>query len=222
MKRVDLNVDIAEGFPFDAPLLEFATSANICCGVHAGSPELTAETVARCRERGIRIGAHPGYPDRESMGRREPATDEREAFLDSAWDQIRNFAGFQPAYVKPHGALYNWLSRLDASEAAGAKRRLRLQGTAVMALAETKWAECLGSFAIREGFVDRLVLENGRLAPRSEPGAVLHDPAEVAAQALRLAPRVDTLCLHGDTEGCLELAETVVRALRDSGWELGW
>lgn len=222
MRRIDLNVDIAEGFPFDSQLLAFATSANVCCGVHAGSPELTESTVAMCLKHGVRVGAHPGFPDRESLGRREPTAGETAEFFDSIRAQIRDFARFKPAYVKPHGALYNWLSRLDLAEAERAKSVLRLEGVRVMALPGSPWAVVLGSYAIKEGFADRRILPNGTLAPRTDPGAVLREPGEVAAQALMLAPKVDTLCLHGDTPGCLEFAEAVARALRDAGWELGW
>lgn len=221
MKRVDLNVDIGEGQPFDEDLLAFATSANVCCGAHAGSEELAERTVARCRELGVRVGAHPGFPDRKSMGRRPPAEEELPEFFASVRRQLRNFKRFEPAYVKPHGALYNWLSKLEEDEAREARSILGLESCRVMALAGTRWCRSLGGDAIPEGFADRRLLPSGTLAPRGTAGAVLGDPEEVAAQALRLAGAVETICLHGDTPGCVECAQAVVRALRDGGWETG-
>ena len=112
MKKIDLNVDIGEGFPNDDLLLDFATSANVCCGEHAGSIALTHATVELCRERGVRIGAHPGFPDRDSMGRRIPTVSEIRAASDSLLSQVSRVAG--AAYVKPHGAFYNLLVDLTS------------------------------------------------------------------------------------------------------------
>ena len=107
-KMVDLNVDIGEGFPFDRDLLSFASSANVCCGVHAGSPELTRETVEMCRTQRVRIGVHPGYPDRETMGRVAMKEGQERVYLRSVFDQVTRFLEFEkPAYLKPHGAFYN-------------------------------------------------------------------------------------------------------------------
>ena len=106
MKNIDLNVDIGEGFPHDAELLRYATSANICCGGHAGSLALARETVELCKANSVRFGVHPGYPDRESMGRRSAEPDEQRRYFDSILMQVRSFPE-GASYVKPHGALYN-------------------------------------------------------------------------------------------------------------------
>ena len=107
-KRIDLNVDIGEGFPFDRELLRFATSANVGLGEHAGSREITAETVALCREAGVRVGAHPGYPHRPSMGRDPIPPGAQKAYLDSIFVQTQWFVAVHGAdYLKPHGAFYN-------------------------------------------------------------------------------------------------------------------
>ena len=106
MKRVDINVDIGEGFPFDEDLLDFATSANVCCGEHAGSWELTKETIFLCERKGVRIGMHPGFPDRESMGRISPQLDEVAQYANSVFEQVIRFREYTTTaqYLKPHGA----------------------------------------------------------------------------------------------------------------------
>jgi len=107
-KTIDLNVDIGEGFPYDRDLLSFASSANVCCGVHAGSEELSRETVSLCKAQRVRVGAHPGYPDRESMGRVAMKPGQEREYLKSVFDQIKSFSTFgEPTYIKPHGAFYN-------------------------------------------------------------------------------------------------------------------
>ena len=107
-KTIDLNVDIGEGFPYDRELLSFASSANVCCGVHAGSEDLSRETVALCKLQRVRIGAHPGYPDRESMGRTAMQSGQERVYLKSVFDQLTRFIEYgEPAYIKPHGAFYN-------------------------------------------------------------------------------------------------------------------
>lgn len=223
MKRIDLNVDIGEGFPFDADLLTFATSANVCAGEHAGSWELTMDTIHRCLEAGVRIGMHPGYPDRASMGRISLDPSKAQVFTESIDRQVERFYFFVPAaYLKPHGALYN-----DA--AAGlpeavemiedACRRFQLP---LMGLPGTPMQAMAPAGFIQEGFSDRAYLSDGRLVPRSEPGAILTSEAEVRRQTLSLAARVDSICLHGDTPGCVAFAELVYAAILDAGYEVGY
>lgn len=221
---VDINVDIGEGFPFDEALLDIATSASVCCGIHAGSPELTALTVERCRQRGVRLGAHPGFPDREGMGRRLPTLDVAPEWFQSVRDQTEGFlAEHRPAYIKPHGALYNLL-------AGGSSAPVELiglgvayadflceMGVPVMLLPISPVAQRLDSqgLLIREGFADRAYTESGRLMSRTEPGAVLSDPQEIAGQVHSLANRVDSICIHGDTPNCLDLARLVAQTLAE-------
>lgn len=250
-KRIDLNVDIGEGFPHDKDLLAFATSANICCGAHAGSFDLTRETVELCREHGVRVGVHPGYPDRETMGRKPIEADNERAYLGSIFEQLRRFmAECDPAYMKPHGAFYNdtaltlpkgWETKVITHrgatpyEMAGAylaqypgvqslAMLLRMHHLPLMGL-ETTAHKVLAQRAkvlfFREGFADRAYNEDGTLVPRWEPGAVLTEAEEIRAQVLRLAPSVDSICLHGDTPDCLEFAELVFKTLVDNGYEVG-
>jgi UPF0271 protein len=220
MARVDLNVDIGEGFPNDGALLSFATSANICCGVHAGSWDLTARTVELCLSKAIRIGAHPGYPDREFMGRRDPVPEEQAAFGESILQQVTRFAAeFPCAYIKPHGAWYNAIVAGDAFAHKVLERVRNASDLPMMLLRGFELSHPIS--VIREAFADRAYLPNGQLMPRSQPGAVLHDPRDIKNQVLQLAPTVDSICLHGDTPNALEFAELVYKTLVDAGYEVG-
>jgi len=228
MNQIDLNVDIGEGFPFDEALLEFATSANVCCGEHAGSQELTMHTVEICRARGIRVGAHPGYPDRQNMGRKTPDAALLAHYLASVKDQVSRFIqAFGAAYVKPHGAFYN-----DAAQRPEAghtsvqvalgeilrSHRLPLMG--MYASAHAQIADRAGVLLIHEGFADRSYDAEGQLVSRSQPNAILQDEAKIARQVLFLAERVDSICLHGDTPDALRIAELVRKTLADAGYEV--
>jgi len=224
MPRIDLNVDIGEGFPNDEALLEFATSANICCGEHAGSWDLTVGTIDLCRRKGVRIGMHPGYADREGMGRRSPALEHSPGLRRSLLGQAHEFMQAYPAaYVKPHGAWYNQIvdrvtvGRFDpASPLIAIVRHYRVPAMVLPIFSglPKKWI-------IREGFADRAYRADGGLMPRSEPNAVLDDPDRVREQVLRIAPSIDSICLHGDTPDCLGFAELVLKTLVDAGYEVG-
>lgn len=224
MPRIDLNVDIGEGFANDEALLEFATSANVCCGEHAGSWDLTLLTIDLCRRKGIRIGMHPGYADREGMGRRSPGASEVPGLRRSLLGQAHEFMQAYPAaYVKPHGAWYNQimdratLGRFDPASPLVAIVKVHRIPAMVLPIfggLPKKWI-------IREGFADRAYQPDGRLVPRSEPGAVLCEAGQVREQVLRIAPIVDSICLHGDTPDCLSFAELVFKTLVDAGYEVG-
>ncbi len=247
-KRIDLNVDIGEGFPLDRELLKFATSANVGLGEHAGSRDITAETVALCREAGVRVGAHPGYPHRPSMGRDPIPPGLQKAYLDSIFVQTQWFVAVHGAeYLKPHGAFYNetaivlpegWRTENEAATPYGQEgiflaqtpglqflmMLLRVYKLPLMGLDRTAHAEMArraGKGFIREGFADRLYRDNGTLMPRDRPGAVLKDPLKVAEQVLRIAPKVDSICLHGDGPDALVFAERVRKTLEDAGYEVG-
>lgn len=218
MRCRDLNVDIGEGFPFDGALLEIATSANIACGVHAGSWDLTIATIELCRAHGVRIGVHPGFPDRASMGRRVLSAEEVDHAQAGLVDQVERFLAIAPdaAYVKPHGAFYTMgmgprsperdaaLAALCAVLEAARLPLMTIEGTPPAYLA----AE-IGVGVIAEGFADRAYRADGTLVPRGEPGAVLEDPSAIEAQVERLADQVDSICLHGDNPGCVEFARRV-------------
>lgn len=229
MKKVDLNVDIGEGFPFDDALMKFATSVNIGCGEHAGSWEITLATVQRAKSLGKRIGIHPGFPDRESMGRTTPVGN-APTLQKSLVSQVVSFMDVERAnYLKPHGAWYNLLTQVGSDSVAHESAALASQSLFAILkeyrlpimIMPCRLATILGeNRVIREGFADRGYTEDGFLVPRGEPCALLEDPKEVRAQVVSLAETVDSICLHGDGEHCLEFAETVYRTLTESGFEV--
>ena len=187
---------------------------------------MTRATVLACKREGVRVGAHPGYPDREGFGRRKFA----ELGLDFATvlDSLLQQMDVIPKadYLKPHGALYNEAAADEASEAGQLVfellRRWRLPLMGLPGTGLEKLAAAIDVPFIREGFIDRGYRADGRLLPRSEPGAILQHPAESVAQAIRLADRCDSLCVHGDTPGAIKLALQVRDALLGEGYQLGW
>ena len=230
---MDLNADLGEGMD-DALLLPYLTSANVACGMHAGGPSVMDRTVALALEGGVRVGAHPGYADRENFGRLDvelPLEDVENLVLYQigALDGFVHARGGRLAHVKPHGALYNRAAR-DAALASAIARGVRrfrpdlvlvgLAGSQLLAAAREEGLPAAG-----EAFADRRYLPDGALMPRKQAGSVLTDPAEAAEQAARIArdgfvvasdgSRVNvaaqTLCLHGDTPG----AERIARAVRE-------
>ena len=246
---VDLNVDIGEGFPFDDELLEFATSANVCLGAHAGSFDLSMATIDKWLTAGKRVGLHPGYPDRKNMGRESITTETAREYLDSIFQQVKQALRHTTAsYIKPHGAFYNdtgfalpqywdkpafgyfpgqdpeaaFLNRHPGANALG--MLLRVNKLPLMGLPNTSHQEIArrsGQSFIREGFADRAYRDDGTLVPRSEPDAMHLEPAKIASQVMELATRVDSICLHGDTADCVEFAQLVTKTLHDAGYVIG-
>jgi UPF0271 protein len=229
--RVDLNADLGESWQRwrtgeDVMLLDVVTSANVCCGGYAGDAELMAQTCEIAVERGVAIGAQVGYPDREGFGRvfvdMAPAdlTDEVVRQVRALDDAARG-AGGRVTYVKPHGALYNAIVHHEAqAEAVVEALRVLDRPLPLLGLPTSRalaLARAAGLPTVREGFADRAYAPDGRLVPRTEPGAVLHDPAEAAAQALHLLGTVDSICVHSDSPGALHLVRAVRRALDDAG-----
>jgi 5-oxoprolinase (ATP-hydrolysing) subunit A len=219
---VNLNADIGEGAGEDEAVLKHVDSANICCGVHAGSPSLTIATARRCLALGVEIGAHPGYDDRAGFGRvdRSMSADEIEALIAF---QVASLAAVTAlAYIKPHGALYHRCQR-DPAAADALIRVARTHGVGVLGqpgFEIVAAAHRAGVPVYREGFADRLMLPDGSLAPRSQSGALLN-PSLAAQQALSLAQsgRYDTICIHADTPGAGQVAAAVRAALREAGIE---
>jgi UPF0271 protein len=221
---LNLNSDLGEAAGADEAILASIDSANIACGVHAGSVSITIATAWRCRALGVEVGAHPGYDDRAGFGRTEQAlsADEIEALVAL---QVAGLAAVAPiAYVKPHGALYHRCqedpSAADAVARVARAHRVGLMGQPGFELLAA--AARAGIPGYREGFADRLLLPDGRLAPRSGTGAVL-DPTSAAEQAVHLAHsgQYDTICVHGDTKGAAQVAAGVRRALTEAGIETG-
>jgi UPF0271 protein len=225
-QAIDLNADLAEGCPNDRALLALVTSASLCCGAHAGGPDVIRQTLRDARDRGVAVGAHPGYADREGFGRRVQAVS-AQAVRDLIIEQVKILGeaaseiSVPIRFLKPHGALYNQAQREDEIArgvvAAAVELGLPLLGQPGTLL-ERRAAEC-GAPYIAEGFPDRRYREDGALVPRGEPGAVLRDPGEMEAQVLRLVARgrVATLCIHGDDPHAVANAELVRRALESRG-----
>ncbi|MEW6337468.1 MAG: 5-oxoprolinase subunit PxpA [Acidobacteriota bacterium] len=242
---VDLNSDLGEGVAatLEDAILACVTSANVACGVHAGSLETMRATVRRAVRRGVAVGAHPGLADPAGMGRHEQALapgTARELVLDQvrALARIAAEEGARLAHVKPHGALYTMVARdrTPADEVASAVHEvspaLILVGPAGSAL-EAAAADAGVPFAA-EVFADRGVRRDGSLVPRSEPGAFVTDAAVAAARVVEmvvggrvravtgewLAVRADTVCVHGDTPHALALTAAVRAALAGAGAEV--
>jgi UPF0271 protein len=220
---IDLNADVGEGVDGDIDLLALVTSANVACGFHAGDAATMRAVCAEAGERGVAIGAHVGYRDREGFGRRAlgvpAATVEAETV-----EQIRALreVGGRVAYVKPHGALYH---RAGVDEACAAAIVSAADGLAVLAApgsALLAQARAAGVEAVTEGFIDRAYAPDGSLVPRGAEGAVLgvEDAVQQALTLARGSLDVRSLCLHGDTPGALELARRVVDELQAAGVEL--
>ena len=225
--HIDLNADLGEGVTDDEGLLRVVTSANLACGFHAGD-EATMRTVCTvAAARGVVIGAQVSYLDRENFGRRH--MDPGRAVL-TGWVReqvellvtIAQECGTRVAYVKPHGALYNRVvedheQAVAVLEGSGSLPVLGLPGSAIVRLAEAH-----GRTSVHEGFPDRGYTEEGRLLPRDQPGALVEDAAEIAANALARARQavVRSLCVHGDSPGAVEAAEAVRAALVAAGYDL--
>ena len=209
--RPVVNIDLAELPDEPDELYAAADLANLACGGHAGDPALLARALERCARHGVRVGAHPSYPDRAGFGRRRLAMSPAELAA-SIGAQCRLLP--EATHLKPHGALYHAADEDDALATAvvGAAREVLPALAAVLgpdggALSRAAAAHGLGF--LREGFADRAVDDTGRLVPRDRPGAVLTDPARAVARAAALAPHADTLCVHGDNPNAVAVARAV-------------
>ena len=242
---IDLNTDCGEGYGAwrmgdDAGLLAIVTSATIACGFHAGDPEIMVETAALAKARGVAVGAHPGFHDLRGFGRRAireaPTTIERDvAYQIGALQACAALAGHRVTYVKAHGALANLANEDDAvaqavaRAVAGVDRGLAL--VVMPGLPAERAGERAGLRCVREVYADRAYAEDGRLAARSVPGAVLSDPEAIAERVLRMVGEgavttlsggrrpvgIDTVCVHGDNPVAVATAARVRGALEAAG-----
>ena len=200
MAYVDLNCDCGEGYGAytlgdDAAMFEVVTSANVACGFHAGDPDVMAKTFALARQNGVSVGAHPGFHDIAGFGRRRiPCTaaevERLVAYQIGAAQAMAAYAGHRITYVKTHGALGN-IAMEDPAIAAGVMRAIRVvdPDLAVLAVAGTHLeyaSKEAGLRTIHEIYADRGYTETGLLAPRGEPGAVLHDADFAAARVVSM------------------------------------
>jgi UPF0271 protein len=242
---IDLNADLAEGFGVwelgdDEAMLDIVTSANLACGFHAGNPVGLARTCRAAEKRGVRIGAQVGYFDLAGFGRRRIEVEPAELSADviyqiGALQALARAAGSTLGYVKPHGALYNTIA-VDREQARAVAEAVHAvdPGLPVLGLAGSVFfeeASRLGLRTVAEAFADRAYRADGRLVPRSESGAVLHDPAEIARRVLTMVEtgtvtaadgstvrvEVESVCVHGDSPGAVGIATAVRRELLAAG-----
>jgi UPF0271 protein len=227
---VDLNADLGEEITDDSGLLAIVTSANVACGFHAGTAETMRAVCEGAAAAGVRVGAQVSYDDREGFGRRHmnvayDVLRDQVAAQVEVLDEIARHAGTGVTYVKPHGALYNRV--VDDEEQAAAVLAgsghlpvLGLPGGALLRLAASA-----GRATYTEGFPDRGYLPAtggvARLVPRDQAGALVEEPSEIAANAVRLAAEVDSVCVHGDGATAVAAARAVREALVVAGFSLG-
>ena len=240
MTWLDLNADLGEGVGNDEAMLAIVSSANIACGGHAGDAETMRAALRAAKAHGVTVGAHPGFADRETFGRRRLVLPPAE--LDaSIRAQVRSLVemgeeeGVRVRYVKLHGALANMAAEEPAVAAVSfAAVEGLVQDIGLLAIdnsAQVEVGEAMGFRVLREAYADRAYQPNGLLVPRSEPGAVLHDAEMIAERAVRLAQwgeiaavdgsliqtQAKSLCIHGDNPEAVAIAERVRSALEAAG-----
>lgn len=245
MQSIDLNCDLGESYGQwtlgdDAAILPLVTSANVACGFHAGSPDVIFSTLRAAAASGVAVGAHVAYPDLAGFGRRNMDLSRDELFADviyqiGALQGLAAAAGTRVRYVKPHGALYNTIANDERQaraviEAIGAVDPglplVGLAGSRILTLARSA-----GLKTVAEAFADRAYHRDGTLVSRRTPGAVLHDPQQVAQRTLRMLRdggvtsiegeftpvEADSLCVHGDSPGAIDMARRIRECLEESG-----
>jgi UPF0271 protein len=225
---IDLNSDLGEGCGQDEELMPLITSANICCGQHAGSYATCYAALGLAGRDGVAVGAHPGFEDPEHFGRRELELSEDQVYFLCLYQvgglmALARDLDLAIRYLKPHGALYNQACRDDRYARAVAEAAqvlalplLGLPGTRMEALA------ALRCRFVAEGFADRRYLADGTLVPRSRPDALIMDPEEAVRQAewLISAKGVRSLCVHGDNPEALAFARNLRAELERRGLTL--
>lgn len=248
-RKLDLNCDMGESFGAytigdDAAMLRLVSTANIACGFHAGDPVVMRRTIRMAKENGVAVGAHPSFADLYGFGRRRISGEPPEDLETQLIFQIVAMQGMcaleshPMTHVKTHGALGN-MAAVDPDLAALCIRAIRAVDPSLVFItlpySETfKAAEKAGLAFATEIYADRSYTDTGELTPRSQPGAVIHDPQQSLDQVLemvlnghipttggkRLPVEPDTLCVHGDTPGAVDIAQTLRAALIENGVEI--
>ncbi len=249
MAGIDLNADLGEGFGVwrlgdDDAMLDIVTSANVACGFHAGDPAGLLRVCRSAARRGVRIGAQVSYRDLAGFGRRFIDVTAEDLIADvvyqiGALQAIAHAAGSFVSYVKPHGALYNTIVTHSEQAAAVAEAvrlvnaRLPVLGMSGSAFFEEAARRELRTVA--EAFADRAYRADGRLVPRREQGAVLTDPAAIADRVAamvdsgrvtaidgtQLTLEVESVCVHGDSPGAVQIAAAVRDRLQTARTQIG-
>ena len=241
--KIDFNCDMGESFGMykmglDEEVIKHITSANIACGFHAGDPNWMRSTVKLAEEHGVAIGAHPSFPDLSGFGRRAMNASALEVKNDVIYQMgaLQAFTGAKRLqHVKPHGAMYNMAVDDQNLATAICEAALEVDSNVVLlALAGSQWisvAEDMGLRVGREIFADRALNADGTLVSRSKEGSVIHDIQEVVDRSLRMVTEgkavavsgevidveADSLCLHGDTPGAVDMARALKKALFAEG-----
>jgi UPF0271 protein len=247
MKRIDLNADLGEGFGAwrmgdDETMLGIVTTANIACGFHASDPETMRTSIAAARDRGVAVGAHPGYADLLNFGRRPlSGVTAREvenlvAYQVGAFQAMATLAGHEATHVKTHGALGNACAGDDGlADAVARGIRAADARLAFMVMPGTpteRAAERAGLRPILEIYADRTYADDFNLTSRKEPGSVIHDAAAATARVLEMVTEgrlvstsgkvlpvgIDSICVHGDNPAATEMARSLRAALESAGW----
>ncbi|BBZ47098.1 LamB/YcsF family protein [Mycobacterium parmense] len=248
MARIDLNADLGEGFGVwrlgdDDAMLGIVSSANVACGFHAGDPATLLRVCRSAAERGVRIGAQVSYRDLAGFGRRFIDVAAEDLLADvvyqiGALQAIARASGTAVSYVKPHGALYNTIVT-HREQAAAVARAVQLADASlpVLGLAGSAFfdeAAGLGLRTVPEAFADRAYRPDGQLVSRREPGAVLQDPAAIAERVAAMvnarqvtavdgstiAVSVESVCVHGDSPGAVQIATAVRKRLTADGTDI--
>ena len=248
MAGIDLNSDLGEGFGVwrlgdDDAMLGIVTSANMACGFHAGDPAGLLRVCRLAAESGVRIGAQVSYRDLAGFGRRfiDVAAEDLVAdvvYQIGALQAIARASGSTVSYVKPHGALYNTIVTNREQGAAVAEAVRLVDATLpVLGMAGSAFfdeAARLGLHTVAEAFADRAYRPDGQLVSRREPGAVLHDPAAIAARVVTMVTSgqvtaidgaqipvsVESVCVHGDSPGAVQIATAVRDQLKAAGIDI--
>ena len=240
---VDFNCDMGESFGqyklgCDEEVIKYITSANVACGFHAGDPQSMQYTVELAEKHGVAIGAHPAFPDLQGFGRRNMSVTPTEARNDVAY-QIGALQAFTKSHrlqhVKPHGAMYNMaVNNTDLAKAINEAVLETDPSMIIIVLAGSIWANIareMGLKVAEEAFADRALNADGTLVPRTQQGSIIHDLQEVVERSVQMVTegkvkaitgeyvsiKADTLCLHGDTPGAVEMAKAVRSGLESSG-----
>ncbi|WP_456274437.1 5-oxoprolinase subunit PxpA [Bacillus sp. AK031] len=240
--KIDLNCDLGESFGTytkgnDQKILEKITSANIACGFHAGDPQIMRKTVSLALKNGVKIGAHPGYPDLEGFGRRNMDIPPDEIYSLTLYQigalyGVVKAQGGRLSHVKAHGALYNRAAKDKAAARAIAQAVFDFDPyLTLFGLANSEMITAGNEIGLRtasEVFADRTYQNDGTLTPRSQEGAVIHDEEQALSQVVRMVKEkkvitldgfqipitADTVCLHGDNEKALAFADKIIKQLQ--------
>ena len=248
MARIDLNCDMGESFGAwkmgnDAEIMPFVTSVNIACGFHAGDPTVMRKTVQLALEHDVAVGAHPSYPDLQGFGRRNMKLSAEEIYdlliyQIGALNAVCSAVGAKLNHVKPHGALYN-RSVIDPKVAKAIAKAVSSFDSSLILFGlsgseSIKQAREVGLKTANEVFSDRTYTEEGTLTPRSEDGALITD-SDISVKQIttmieeghvvstggqKVEIEADTVCIHGDGENALNIAQQIKTSLKERGIEV--